>query len=131
MNIFKEKYCRFNCVALTVSVLLYFLNQIIIKNIFRHALFFHCYFNDVVAPVGVLSFLNFSQSIKGRGRIESWRQLVGFGIACSVCWEWVATYIKPSSTFDMWDIVAYFSGIFIYQVALLHKKYQEKGGDFQ
>ena len=100
---------------LLCSLALYFLNQTVIKNVFEDIKFFHWYFNDLLAPVVALSFLNLLQGIKRRKEIISWRQLIGFCVVCSVFWEWVAIYIKPTSTFDVYDIGIYFLGAFIYK----------------
>ena len=118
MEIFKEKYCKFNAIILLFSVSLYLLNQSVIKNVFTSVLFFHCYFNDLLAPVVVLSFSNLLLVIKRQRTITSFKQITGLCMFCAVCWEWLAIYIKPDSTFDLWDIVAYFIGASLYKGVL-------------
>jgi len=113
-NILKERNSRFDAVVLRSSMSLYLLNQAIFKKIFENIKFFHYYFNDLLAPIVALSFLNLLYGIRQLKKIVTFRQIMLFCVVGAIFWEWVAIYIRPNSTFDVWDIVAYFVGAFIY-----------------
>ncbi|MBP3494488.1 MAG: hypothetical protein J6J83_07790 [Oscillospiraceae bacterium] len=101
---------------LLASLLLYLLNQLVLKRADGSlSWLFRSHFNDLLAPIALLSLWNIILVHKKAHRIESNKQLFQVGICCSVCWEWLAIYIKPTSTFDVLDICAYFTGIAIYK----------------
>lgn len=121
-----RKYISVDHSIFAATLLLYLFNELVIKNYFSRLYFFRFYFNDFLAPILVLSFWNSILIHKGQPRIVSNRQLFIFGVLCSICWEWLALYIKPESTFDVFDMLAYFAGVVVYKIVIVVYQYARK-----
>ena len=118
-NIFKrfsfEKNDRnfriYNLIILIVALSLYLLN-----NHFLHGInwFFMFYFNDFLAIVVLLSFLNIVYPFK----LTNIWIIIAITILASFVWEYLALFIKPGSIFDYIDILCYFGSMLIYLILL-------------
>ena len=108
----KDKNFRiYNLVILIIALSLYLLN-----NHFLHEInwFFMFYFNDFLAIVVLLSFLNIVYPYK----LTNLWLIIIVTILASFVWEYVALFIKPGSIFDFIDIISYFGSMVIYLVLL-------------
>ena len=101
----------YNLIILIVGLSLYLLN-----NHFLHEInwFFMFYFNDFLAIVVLLSFLNVIYPYK---LTNVWLIIV-VTILASFVWEYVALFIKAGAIFDFIDIICYFGSMVIYIILL-------------
>ena len=101
----------YNIIIFVIALSLYLFN-----NHFLHEInwFFMFYFNDFLAIVVLLSFLNIVYPYK----LTNLWLIVLVTILASFVWEYVALFIKPGSIFDFLDIICYFGSMVIYLVIL-------------
>ena len=101
----------YNLIILIVGLSLYLLN-----NHFLHEInwFFMFYFNDFLAIVVLLSFLNLVYPYK---LTNVWLIII-VTLLASFVWEYVALFIKAGSIFDFIDVICYFGSMLIYIVLL-------------
>ena len=118
-NIFErfsfEKNNRDFILIFMVSLGLYYFN-----NHFLHDInwFFMFYFNDFLAIVVLLSFLNIVYPYK----LTNLWLIILVTILASFVWEYLALFIKPGSIFDIFDIISYFGSMLIYLTLLYIKE---------
>ena len=101
----------YNLVILIIALSLYLLN-----NHFLHEInwFFMFYFNDFLAIVVLLSFLNIVYPYK---LTNLWLIIIVTILSSFVC-EYVVLFIKLVSIFYFIDIISYFGSMVIYLVLL-------------
>ena len=101
----------YNIIIFVIALSLYLFN-----NHFLHEInwFFMFYFNDFLAIVVLLSFLNIVYPYK----LTNLWLIVLVTILASFVWEYVALFIKPGSIFDFVDIICYLGSMVIYLVIL-------------
>ena len=106
-----RSFRAYNIIIFVIALSLYLLN-----NHFLHEVnwFFMFYFNDFLAIVVLLSFLNIVYPYK----LTNLWLIVLVTILASFVWEYVALFIKPESIFDFVDIICYFGSMVIYLVIL-------------
>ena len=106
-----ERFRIYNLIILIVGLSLYLLN-----NHFLHEInwFFIFYFNDFLAIVVLLSFLNLIYPYK---LTNVWLIII-VTILASFVWEYVALYIKAGAIFDIIDVICYFGSMVIYIILL-------------
>ena len=105
----------YNIIIFIVSLGLYYFN-----NHFLHDLnwFFMFYFNDFLALVVLLCFLNIVYPYK----LTNLWLIIIVTILASFVWEYLALFIKPGSIFDIFDIISYFGSMLIYLTLLYIKE---------
>ena len=106
-----KSFRTYNLIILILALSLYLLN-----NHFLHEInwFFMFYFNDFLAIVVLLSFLNIVYPFK----LTNLWLIILVTILASFVWEYVALFIKLGSRFDFIDIIFYFGSMVIYLVIL-------------
>ena len=106
-----KRFRIYNLIILIVGLSLYLLN-----NHFLHEInwFFMLYFNDFLAIVVLLSFLNLIYPYK---LTNVWLIII-VTILASFVWEYVALYIKAGAIFDIIDVICYFGSMVIYIILL-------------
>ena len=106
-----RSFRAYNIIIFVIALSLYLFN-----NHFLHEVnwFFMFYFNDFLAIVVLLSFLNIVYPYK----LTNLWLIVLVTILASFVWEYVALFIKPGSIFDFVDIICYFGSMVIYLVIL-------------
>ena len=122
MSNLMKKCNRFeNFFIFIISVVLHVLNVFIFSNINNSTLnyFFSCYFDDLLAPLLLFSYINILLSFYNK-KIYSLKYLIIFILLVSIVWEYLIGFIKPSSVSDPIDILAYVLGTLIYWI--IHKK---------
>ena len=100
-----------NLVILIIALALYLLNNHILHEI---NWFFMFYFNDFLAIVVLLSFLNVIYPYK----LTNLWLIILVTLLASFVWEYVALFIKSGSVFDLMDIFSYFGSMVIYLILL-------------
>jgi hypothetical protein len=108
----------FTCVILHLMNVLVFLK---INNSSLHY-FFSGYFDDLLAPILLLSYVNLILSIYNK-KIYTLRYLILFILLVSIVWEYLVVYIKPDSVSDPLDILCYILGTIIYWI--IHTKWNQ------
>ena len=105
----------YNLLIFIVSLGLYYFN-----NHFLHDInwFFMFYFNDFLAIVVLLCFLNIVYPYK----LTNLWLIIIVTILASFVWEYLALFIKPGSIFDIFDIISYFGSMLIYLTLLYIKE---------
>lgn len=106
------------------AFIIYLINQIILKKTIYT--FFKYYFNDLLAPILLLSFSNFllqfyNKELKGKNIYI----FIGF---CSIFWEFITPLYKKSSVCDILDIVMYLIGASLYIILKFIIIRREKNG---
>jgi len=99
-----QKCYRFeNLMIFSVSISMYVLNTLIFSKItsFQLNYFFNCYFNDLLAPILLLSYINLLLSIL-KEKIYSLKYLILIILLC------------PNSVSDPLDVLFYLLGTLIY-----------------
>lgn len=122
MSNLMKKCNRFeNFFIFIISVVLHVLNVFIFSNINNSTLnyFFSCYFDDLLAPLLLFSYINILLSFYNK-KIYSLKYLIIFILLVSIVWEYLIGFIKPNSVSDPIDILAYVLGTLIYWI--IHKK---------
>ncbi len=106
-----KRFGIYNLIILVLALSLYLLN-----NHFMHEInwFFMFYFNDFLAIVVLLSFLNIVYPFK---LTNLWLIILVILLA-SFVWEYVALFIKKGAIFDPIDIICYFGSMLIYLIIL-------------
>ena len=106
-----KRFRIYNLVILIVALSLYLLN-----NHFFHEInwFFMFYFNDFLAIVVLLSFLNIVYPFK----LTNLWLIILVTVLASFVWEYVALFIKKGAIFDPMDIICYFGSMVIYLIIL-------------
>lgn len=101
-------------ILLTVSAL-YQLNNRYIKAATIGTLheFFVCYFNDLMAPMFMLSYSNILLGTVNR-KLMKIRHIVWFCLLIGAVWEFVAPFMKEGAVWDPFDILCYLIGGIIY-----------------
>ena len=101
----------YNIIIFVIALSFYLFN-----NHFLHEInwFFMFYFNDFLAIVVLLSFLNIVYPYK---LTNVWLIII-VTILASFVWEYVALFIKAGSIFDFIDVICYFGSMVIYIILL-------------
>lgn len=119
INLFLDVFC------MSIVFLLYLLNNIVLKKTFQYTAvgwFFIGYFNDLICPIGFMSYLNLVCSY-AKIRIEKLLAIQVCVFAAGLVWEFVAPIVKPNSVIDIWDLVCYQFGGILYYCALFFKNH--------
>lgn len=123
---FIKKYNRFeNFSIFIISVLLYLLNRFILLNInnFTVHYFFSSYFDDLLAPLLLFSYINLLLSIYNK-KLYSLKYLIISILLVSFVWEYLIVFIKHTSVSDPIDVIFYVLGTIIYWI--IHNKWNQK-----
>ena len=100
-----------NLIILAIFLMLYLLNKYFL-NSSNYFLMFH--FNDLLAIVVLLSFLNIVYPLK----LTNVWLIIGVTFFASFVWEYLALFIKACAVFDYLDILVYFLSMMIYLILL-------------
>lgn len=102
-------------VCLVIVGVLYLMNVYVVDttNVFMNG-----YFNDLICPIGVLSFVNMVLSVF-RVRFEKYGECMLFIFLCGLFWEY--SPFKDNAVADILDIVCYEVGAFTYSFIQKYK----------
>ncbi len=110
-----------------VAILIYCLNQMILKKHFDGIVgyFCKCYLNDLICPMFFLSYAQI-MLIWAKHEIKTYIGLLILGMSAGVIWEYFAPIINPRAVTDGYDLICYFCGIQIYYfIAWIEKRLQK------
>lgn len=124
-NLFNKSNRFENISIFAFSALLHLMNKYVFLNINNSTIhyFFSCFFDDLLAPLLLFSYINLLLSIYGK-KIYTLKFLIVFILIVSVVWEYLIVYIKPTSVSDPLDVLFYVTGTIIYWI--IHKKWIQK-----
>lgn len=105
-----------NVLIFIICFILYLLNELLFKKNYNN-IFFIGYYNDILAPLLLLSFSNILLD-KYKKKILGAKSFIVIFI-CSIVWEILAPIIKKGAVLDVLDFVAYTIGCVIYNVIFL------------
>lgn len=110
---------RTNIIILVICFSLYLINNFVLKKYeSSFQMFFICWFNDLIAPILALAYINFRFGEK----ILSIIRIIVFCTMFALFWEFGALIIKPNSVFDPLDIICYYIGGLAYYIIIsIHK----------
>lgn len=123
---FIQKYHRFeNFLIFLICVFLFELNTMIFSSVsfYQVNYFFLSYFNDLLAPILLFSYINLILSLI-KQQIYSLKYLIIIILLCSLVWEYLAIFLKPTSISDPIDILFYILGTLIYWI--IYKNWIQK-----
>ena len=119
----------FDIINIITIVSLYLLNNACLKNVFRYTdigWFFVGYFNDLICPIGFLSYLNIIYSCVDY-RIQKISEILLWMLVAGLVWEFIAPMIKSNSVTDVWDLICYqLGGVLYYCILKMHKKLKKR-----
>lgn len=104
---------------ISVSVFLYLLNRLILKDITEGLIhwFLVCYWNDITGAIAVSAYVDSIIFHYSRKEIRIWGLIVIL-LACGIFWEFITPLFRQNSVCDFWDIVAYESGGIAYYLSI-------------
>ena len=114
---------KFDTFLIIVVLIFYTINNLIIKSNtqgFIHE-FFKCHFNDLMAPVFMLSYTNILLGTRNL-RLIKIQYIIIFILVAGCVWEFVAPHLKHGSVTDINDLVCYIIGALIYAGLVNGKK---------
>lgn len=104
-----------NIIIFLICFLLYLINEVMLKKI--RNIFFTGYYNDMLAPILLLSYSNFL--LYRHKQLLLGTKSFAFILICSFVWEFLAPLIKENSVVDAFDFIAYIVGCGIYNIILI------------
>ena len=124
-NFMRKDYRIINLSIFITSIILYGFNTIIFSSINNYNLhyFFSSYFNDLLAPLLLFSYINLILSLIDK-KMYSLKYLFLIIILSSFVWEFIAPIFKPNSISDPIDILFYFIGTMVYWI--IYKMWNQK-----
>ncbi len=124
-NFMRKDYRIINLSIFITCIILYGFNRIIFSSINNYNLhyFFSSYFNDLLAPLLLFSYINLILSLIDK-KMYSLKYLFLIIILSSFVWEFIAPIFKPNSISDPIDILFYFIGTMVYWI--IYKMWNQK-----
>lgn len=108
---------KINLIITIICICLYAANVFVFKKTDNKIQpFFICWFNDLLAPVFVLSYINYRF-----GELYNFHSLIRVLLLCTtftVIWEFAGYIIKQNSVFDPVDIACYYIGGTAYYIII-------------
>ena len=92
--------------------------------------FFVCYFNDLICPLFLMSYVNLLLLTVGK-KLTSLVKIIVFMASAGVVWEFFAQIVKTSTTTDLYDLLCYIVGGLFYWIIIKctgnNKKFVRRG----
>lgn len=105
-----------------ITIIVYVINQEILKS--TNCIFFQYYFNDLLAPIVLLSFSNYLLNVYNK--VIKGKNIYLFIIICGIFWELITPLYKKNSVSDIVDFIMYIIGANIYMLIVKGVKINEK-----
>ena len=106
---------RKNIFIIVITIVLYISNQFIKNKLQTDILqwFMTCYFNDIIGSITFVAYCNVMLGFCRRKIIMLWH-IELLMLFCGVFWEYITPIFRKNTTSDVFDILAYMLGGFIY-----------------
>jgi hypothetical protein len=113
--IFAIKQRPWNLVLIFIVICLYLINNLYLKMNTTGLVqrFFVCYFNDLICPLLFMSYSNLLLFTVNR-ELSRFLWIMLVGLLSGVVWELCGQIFKPSAVADIYDLVCYIIGAFLY-----------------
>lgn len=104
-----------NLIIIGITVVMYAANQFIKTKIPVEAIrwFMSCYFNDTIGGMTFMAYCNIVFSFYNRKMTKLW-QILLLLLCAGLFWEYVTPIFRKNTVSDIWDVVAYMIGGFLY-----------------
>lgn len=105
---------RKNTYIIVITLVLYLINQIVKTRISIKPLrwFLSCYFNDTIGGITFMAYCGIVLDFFYKKMMKLW-QILLLMACCGFFWEYI-TPLYRNTISDLWDILAYVCGGFIY-----------------
>lgn len=74
-----------------------------------------CYFNDTIGGMTFVAYCNIVFSFYNRKMVKLW-QIEALLFFAGLFWEYVTPIFRENTVSDIWDVVAYMMGGFLYWI---------------
>ena len=126
-----------NAFILICSACLYCLNRFLLKRIIQAPVISYvlkCHFNDFIAGIAILAYINFILSISRyhSRKISTFPEGISITFICGLLWEYLIPIIIPHGTSDFLDVLSYMTGGATYILLsriIAHRKRNNRIGD--
>ena len=114
-----------NLILIFITIILYNINQCIKGKISISEIkwFLSCYFNDTIGGITFIAYCNLVFEHFHRKITKLW-QILLLMTGCGFFWEYITPLFRTNTISDVWDIVAYVCGGFIYWL-IMRSEYHE------
>lgn len=118
---------KYNLTIIAITLILYSFNQITKSFIYIKAIkwFMVCYFNDIVGGITFISYCNVICGVFVNRQIIKLLQIEMLMFFCGLFWEYITPIFRKNTTSDIWDILAYMIGGFIYWIIVKRIKIKQ------
>ena len=118
---------KINLIIIGITVVMYVANQVIKTKIPVEAIrwFMSCYFNDTIGGMTFMAYCNIVFGFYNRKMIKLW-QILTLMFCAGLFWEYVTPIFRKNTVSDIWDVVAYMIGGFIYWLITRKEQYGNK-----
>ena len=113
----------------SVLIFIFALILYVINNYFKQDIkisvlgpIFKYHFNDYLAGIVFLSYVNFVLSFSKFKQANDLKSVFFYSIVCSIAWELILPMLSAKSTGDILDVLAYFLGALSYYLIIKVKK---------
>ena len=106
-----------NFIIIGITIIMYIINQFLKDKIPVEEIkwFLSCYFNDTIGSITFVAYCNLIFGFYDKKMIKLWHiELVTF--FAGLCWVYIVPIFRKNTVSDVWDIVAYMSGGFLYWI---------------
>ena len=105
----------FDFIVVVLISALYCSNRFWLKNVVNIPILSYllkCYFNDYLAGIGIIAYMNLVLYVSKYRyiRIKTLSCAIVICFACGLLWEYILPQIFPHGTSDKWDVVSYVLG---------------------
>lgn len=116
-----------NLIIIGVTVALYVVNQTIKTKIPIEGIkwFMSCYFNDTIGGITFVAYCNMVFDFYNRELIKLW-QILLLMLCAGLFWEYVTPMFRKNTISDIWDVLAYMTGGFLYWLITRKEQYGSK-----
>ena len=111
---------KLSAYTLVIALLFYSLNRCL-KPLYGNSLaeiILKNHFNDFLGGIVFLSYVNIMISFSKYALATEIPSVLFYASLCSFAWEFIAPQISEKSTGDWLDVLAYFSGAFLYLIVV-------------
>ena len=118
---------RKNVFLILVTIILYIINQSIKNKISIHGIkwFMTCYFNDIIGGITFMAYCGLVFEHYHRRMTKLW-QIVLLMASCGFFWEYITPLYRSNTVSDIFDIIAYMGGGFLYWLIIRKSEYDTK-----
>lgn len=116
---------RNNLIIIGITLILYVINQLVKNYVPIEFIrwFMCCYFNDIIGGITFMAYVSIILNLYKRKITKLWQiELLMF--VSGIFWEYVTPIYRKNTVSDIWDIVAYMMGGFIYWY--IQRKYKSE-----